>query len=111
MNDVATLRLDEHLTHAKLESGLAPITAAIDAGRSNALIVDCRTMTGYDHDARALFVDWNSKHRKHLRGVAILTDNRLWWMVITAMALASRQTMRPFSTEPEALAWLGQVGR
>ncbi len=105
LSDVEALPLVGHLSRADLQTGLAPITAAIERGTCRALLVDCRKMTGYDADARALFVEWNAAKRHHLRRVAVVTENTLWWMVIATMALASRQKMKPFSDVDDAWRW------
>jgi hypothetical protein len=103
---VTTVHLSGHLTAQALAAALAPVTMYVEAGRRVLLLVDCRTMTGYDAEARALFVSWNKAHRHRVDRVAIVTDNRLWHMVISAMSLASRQEMRPFADPAGAERWL-----
>ena len=70
-----------------------------------ALVVDAREMTGYDVDARARFVEWNSQHRARIRRVAIITDKLAWRAVISAMSLATRQPMKAFSLAEDAEKW------
>jgi hypothetical protein len=68
-------------------------------------------MTGYDAAARSLFVTWNKANRSHFCGIAVVTRNRLWHMVISSMSLASGQKMRPFSSNEEAAVWLSLLGK
>lgn len=70
-----------------------------------ALLVDCSRMTGYDADARALFVAWNGDHKQHIERVAIITENGLWHVVVSAMSLASGRKMKAFSARDDAVAW------
>ena len=72
------------------------------------VVVECRSMEGYDLDARGAFVDWNSRMRSHIAHLAVLTDRAMWKLVVSGMALASRQTMRAFPARPEALEWFGR---
>jgi hypothetical protein len=100
--------LGGHLTRDDLASALARVS--VRTSERCGLVVDCRTMTGYDAEARAHFVEWNREHRKSIVGIAIVTDNRLWSMVIGAMSLASSQRMRAWSTVEDARAWLDTLG-
>ena len=96
-----------HLTRHVLAVALDRATSSIaQASQPVVLLVDCRQMTGYDADARALFVSWNSSHRARIRRVAILTTNPVWHMVIAAMAVASGQKMKAFNGPDAAVAWL-----
>ncbi len=100
--------LSGHLTRDQLADALARVS--LRAPARVGLLVDCRTMTGYDAEARELFVEWNRTNRESVAGIAIVTDNRLWSMVIGAMSLASGQRMRAWSTVEDARAWLDQLG-
>jgi hypothetical protein len=73
---------------------------------SNGLIIDCRHMPGYDREAREAFVQWNKARRDLLRGVAIVTDNTMYRMVIGAMSLAASVDMKAFDTDEKAASWL-----
>ncbi len=77
-------------------------------GRSGpiSLLIDCRQMSGYDVEARSAFVAWNKRWRSRLHRVAILTENRLWHVLVSAMALASGQEMRAFFGRSDAERWL-----
>ena len=108
--DVISLVLSGHLTLDSLNASLAPILPRIQEtpeGTWVDLLVDALGMDGYDNDARARFVAFNAETRSRVRRVAILTQNVLWSMVISAMSLASRQKMQAFPNEVEALQWLG----
>jgi hypothetical protein len=101
-----------HLTRDALAAALDRATSSIaQSSQPVALLVDCRQMTGYDVDARALFVSWNSSHRSRIRRVAILTANPVWHMLIAAMAVASGQKMKAFAGPDAAGAWLETEGR
>ena len=96
------------LTREAMTRLLAPVSAAIRRSTERcAVLVDCLAMTGYDLDARKIFVDWNAEHRKRIDRVAIITDKQLWQLVVTAMALASGQRMQPFSTRNAGREWAG----
>jgi hypothetical protein len=62
-------------------------------------------MTGYDSDARSLFVAWNADHKKRIRCVAVITDKALWHVVVSAMSLASRQRIKAFYVREEGVGW------
>ncbi len=104
---IVTLDLSNHLTAPALATMLAPLTERLrrDA-QALRLLLDCRTMTGYDGEARAHFVEWNTAHRRRVERVAVVTGNTLWHMVVSAMSLASRQEMRAFSELDPARSWL-----
>lgn len=94
-----------HLTRAELDRSLALLVPALELAQDKVLVIDCREMTGYDLDARHAFVEWNGKWRIKIERVAIVTTNRVYHVVITAMSLASGQAMRGFADHDAALAW------
>jgi ABC-type transporter Mla MlaB component len=104
---VEVLTLTGHLTEDSLARALEPVTADIERGCTVALLIDCLKMTGYDSAARALFVTWNGRFRGSVVHVAIVTDNSLWHMLVSAMALASGRSMRVYDRLADAQAWLG----
>jgi hypothetical protein len=53
-----------------------------------------------------VFVSWNSGYRPRIRRVAVLTEKPLWHMVVAAMAVASGQKMKAFTTLDKANTWL-----
>ena len=104
------LELVGHLTALALAQQLKATEQRIPAQGQASLLVDCSLMTGYDADARELFVKWNSDHKQHIRRVAVITDNGLWHVVVSAMSLASRRSMKAFSVRADGVAWLGGSG-
>lgn len=106
------LQLIGHLTEDSLTAALEPVITELQhlTGRGG-LIVECLTMTGYDAAARSLFVSWNKLNRDRFNGIAILTKNRLWHMVISSMSLASGQKMKAFASVEEANVWLARLAR
>jgi hypothetical protein len=109
---VLQVEIADHLSERALEAALGPIAARLRAdARPCRLVIDCGRMTGYDGEARSRFVAWNQAHRGRLERVAIVTANRLYQMVVSAMALASRQEMRAFDDLAAARAWAAGQGR
>ncbi len=103
--------LTGHLTREVLAQALDGATGRLGDGfHQVALIVDCRSMTGYDADARALFVSWNARFRSRIDRVAVITEKVLWHMVVAAMAIASSQRMKAFDRVEKAEAWLSGPG-
>jgi hypothetical protein len=102
---MVTVELVGHLTSAQLNTTLGSVKLSDD---TDALLVDCLTMTGYDNEARETFVAWNREHKERLQHVAVVTERPLWRMVISAMSLASGQQLRGFATRDEAVAWLNE---
>lgn len=101
------ITLQGHLTNRQLRQAFD--TLEVEFGRSTAphnLIVDCSGMTGYDMAARSTFVEWNKRWRGEISRVAIITDNQLWHMVISVMAKATRQPMKPFVNLENAQEWI-----
>jgi hypothetical protein len=100
-------RLVGHLTERSLAEALENVTRALHvASRPVPVLLDCTGMEGYELDARHAFVAWNQHERERVSRLAIVTENRLWHVVITAMALASGQRMMGFTTEAQARLWL-----
>jgi len=103
------LHLPAHLTLVALNERLIELDAELARRPSQAaigLLIDAREMSGYDADARARFVEWNGQVRGRIQRVAIITERHLWHMVVAAMSIASRQTMRAFDKAVEARRWL-----
>jgi hypothetical protein len=99
--------LQGHLTAASLAQALGPVQDRIGARTENLrLLFDCRTMTGYDREARELFVNWHRRCSARGCRIAILLENPLWHLVVAAMALASGKQMKSFSDRPSAIGWL-----
>lgn len=101
------VRLQGHLTEAGLRSALATATAGAVAPFP--VLVDCLEMTSYDVAARHAFVEWNQAHKERVTSVAVVTDRSMWKIVVSAMAIASGQSMRAFDSRDRARAWLAEA--
>jgi hypothetical protein len=107
MTGAVVIELDGYLSDRALRSALSVASEQIAAADDQRhLLVDCSTMTGYDASAREMFVDWNSRHKTKVKGVAVVTQKTLWHVVVSAMALASGQRMKAFDSRREALLWI-----
>lgn len=108
---MATLRIEfrDQLSSEAVDSALSTAARSAPANGKFPMLVDCSAMTGYDSEARASFVAWNAKNRERIAGVAIVTDNILWHMVIRAMAFASGTEMRAFDRTDAAERWLDSI--
>jgi hypothetical protein len=104
------VELTGHLTEAALTQQLGKVreTDLLSVYKPG-LIVDCRAMTGYDAQARELFTVWNARHRHRLMAVAVITENRLWHMILATMSMASKQQIKPFSRVQDAQLWLSRL--
>jgi hypothetical protein len=105
---LVTVRLEGHLTRVNLAIALTQADAAMSEARDATvqLLVDCRDMTGYDADARELFVAWHKRSRAHVKRTAIVIEQPLWRVVIGAMSLASGAAMKGFESVEPARSWL-----
>jgi len=79
---------------------------AVRPGGAQLLLVDCAEVIDLDPEARQLFIDWNTAHRQDIDAVAVITENELWHLVVSTMALSSHQKMRAFVSRTAALEWL-----
>ncbi len=102
---VVEITLAEHLTLEKVRLALDEAERTILVANQADVLVECRAMVGYDLDARGAFVEWNARMRARIAHLAVLTDRPMWRLVVSGMALASRQNMRAFANRPDALAW------
>jgi hypothetical protein len=109
--NIARLTLGGRLTKPDLRAALVSVERSWQGDQPIPLLIDCRTMDGYESDARALFVQWNSENRAHISRVAVVTDRGLWHVVVSAMALASGQKLKAFYDWDEATSWLAEGGR
>ena len=107
MSDVLEMRLSGYLTRRALAVAFEPLTEQLRTAESRpGLLVDCREMTGYEADARALFVAWFRAHQGEIQRTAIITENTLWHMVVSAMSFASGHEMRSFAEPASGAEWL-----
>lgn len=100
--------LEGHLTEPALAATLSAAAQQIEP--PCAMVVDCLAMDDYDPDARRAFVEWHKAHKARVSAVAILTSKASWRLVISAMALASGQRMKPFADRASAEAWIRSLG-
>lgn len=98
-----------HLTRTQLQGVLEQMSMGLSTAWQRPVLLDCSCMDGYDLDARHAFVEWNKKWREHISRVGIVTDNRVYHLVISAMSLASGQSMKGFAELSEAEAWLRET--
>jgi len=104
------MHLTGHLTEDSLTDALELVLSELQRVTTHCgLLVDCSMMTGYDPAARSLFVSWNKLNRNRFYGIAIVTKNKLWHMVISSMSLASGQKMKAFASGEEASEWLARL--
>jgi hypothetical protein len=101
------ITLKGHLTNSQLHHAFDKVEAELERSAVPCgLIVDCSSMTSYDMAARSTFVEWNKKWRGKISRVAIVTDKWLWHMVISVMAKAAGQSMKPFANLENAREWV-----
>lgn len=93
--------LEGHLTREALDRAFAAFEDRLSADDPAVLVVDALSMTGYDAAARERFVEFASMHRHALAKIVILTERRLWRVVISAMSLASGMPMQVFGSRGE----------
>lgn len=101
--------LEGHLTATMLAAALLAAEQRVDRLTGPIDVVfDCLRMTGYDMEAREAFVDWHRRMGTRLGRIAIITERRLWHLIISGMGLASQQHMKAFHTFADALPWLAE---
>ena len=105
-DEIVRIDLVGHLTAEKLKLALTKAEAA--TAPKIALLVDCLAMTGYDGEARSLFVGWHKGMQRRVTRTAIVLNQPFWRIVISAMSLASSAPMHAFDTHQEAEKWLAQ---
>ncbi len=102
------MRFEGHLAADTVMAAFRTLRAEVSAagGEAVGLLVDCSGMTGYERAAREAFVHENRELKRYISGVAVVTPNPVYRMVVGAMSLASTQRMRAFAEADEARAWL-----
>ena len=100
------MKVHGFLSEEVLERLLGPIDAALKGNPSEpcTLLVDVLGMQGYSPEARAAYVDWHRQSPANLSGVAVVTTNKLWQMVIAAIGITV--PLRAFDTRERAESWL-----
>lgn len=102
------LRYSEHPTFDTTVAALSAASAEFRANRdqSHLLVVDISRMKTYQAASREYFIQWIEEHRRHVAAVAIITENRLWDMLVRAIAFSTGCRMASFPTVPAALRWV-----
>lgn len=72
------------------------------------LVVNCLAMEGYDAEARRAFQQSVGGRLGSLRHVAVITDRKLWPMIVATMSAMTRVPMRSFGDVQEAEVWFSQ---
>lgn len=101
--ETIVIELEGHLTRGQMSRTLALPEQQMRDGC--VLVVNALGMSGYDAAAREAFVAWNREHRDQVVGVAVITSKPMWRLVVSAMGLASSQSMKAFENADEALRW------
>jgi hypothetical protein len=102
---VVVLSLRGTLTVGTLTKALRDVEPGLRVGSPIGVVVDALQMTGYEAAAREQFVSWHHQRRECISRVAVVTENRLWHMVVRAMSFAARVPMQPFRELGPAMAW------
>lgn len=102
---VIELSFEGRLEASKVEELLDDIESR-SRDRPFRLLVDCSRMKGYEADARRAFAHWQSKRGLKLDRTAIITTERMWHAMVTAMAVLVDRPMRVLDTRELALDWL-----
>lgn len=104
---VLTAKIVGHLDKQNLSGALGPLDAQL-AGvgpEGAAVLFDISGMTSYDGEARTAYIQWQTLQRDRLQRIAVVTQRTLWHMVIAAIGLASKVSVKTFSTVAEARRW------
>jgi hypothetical protein len=102
------IKMEGHLTLAKMEAYFAPVSRALDAKSPQSLIINVLEMTTYEVAARDWFVkSWSPKYRPLVNRLALVTNKTTWRMLAAAVALATGQNMKAFASLADAESWVG----
>ena len=103
------MKVHGFLSEEVLKKLLAPVDAALasDAKQPCTLLIDILGMQGYSPEARAAYVSWHRRSPANLCGVAVVTTNKLWHMVIAAIGITV--PLRAFDGRERAEQWLREL--
>lgn len=103
------MKVHGFLSEEVLRKLLTPIDAALgsDPKRPFTLLIDILGMQGYSPEARAAYVNWHRRSPSNLCGVAVVTTNKLWQMVIAAIGITV--PLRAFEGRERAEQWLREI--
>ena len=102
---IVRVTLHGHLTKEQLERELG-VPALQSVKGKIGLFVDCLQMKSYDTEARSYFVEWHKKMQPHIEKTAVVLNQPVWRIVVSAMGLAASMPMTAFDTSVEAERWL-----
>jgi hypothetical protein len=108
---VLTVVVEGYLSEEELVKRLAPVDAELARFPTApyGVVVDILRMTGYSPEARSAYIAWHQRLRDNIKGVAVVTNNMLWRMVITAIGLTV--PLRAFDANQDAVRWLQSLGQ
>jgi hypothetical protein len=98
--EAVVLRMPNALTLEALEQ----ILAEARVEDATTVVVDASEMRNYTPDARSRFIQFARALPPRTR-LGVVTDNTMWRMVISAMALAASREIRVFPDRVAARVW------
>lgn len=107
---VLTVTVEGYLSEEQLVKLLAPVDAELERFPTEpyGVVVDILKMSGYSPEARSAYIAWHQRLQQNIKGVAVVTNNMLWRMVIAAIGLSV--PLRAFDANPDAVRWLQGLG-
>jgi hypothetical protein len=107
---VLTVVVEGYLSEERLVKVLSPVDSQLARAPAGpyGVVVDILKMDGYSPQARANYITWHQRLSESIKGVAVVTHNKLWRMVIAAIGLTV--PLRAFDTPEEGERWLLQIG-
>jgi hypothetical protein len=105
------IKMEGHLTLAKMEAYFAPVSQALGERSPQSLIINVLEMKTYDVAARDWFVkSWSPKYRPLVNRLALVTNKVTWRMLTATVALATGQNMKAFASLADAESWADGTG-
>jgi hypothetical protein len=107
---VLIVEVEGYLSEELLVKVLSPVDSQLARAPNAAygVVVDILKMDGYSPQARSNYIAWHQRLSESIKGVAVVTHNKLWRMVIAAIGLTV--PLRAFDSTDEAERWLQQIG-
>lgn len=102
---VLSVVVEGYLSEEDLVKVLAPVDAQLSRSPTGAfgVVIDILKMTGYSPEARSAYIAWHQRFGSNVKGVAVVTTNRLWKMVIAAIGITIN--LRAFDSPDDAVRW------
>lgn len=103
------ITVNGYLSEEVLQRLLTPVDAALKSNPNEpcTLLIDILGMQGYSPEARSAYVSWHRRSPSNLCGVAVVTTNKLWTMVIAAIGITV--PLRAFDGRERAEQWLREL--